>query len=206
MNTPYTTQAIARQAQTQQAQTQVGQTTPPSQQGTHKPSLRHLSHRHQTHRHQKTPKKPRYSHKTQHIGKDSTPSQTNAQNAQKGANTGANTRGNGKSLGMGSNLRPNTPQATAKTLPTTRQRADLSRLPSPLEFYSKYGLTLKGGGLWRSALCPFHGDTHPSLSINTQHGGYCCHVCGAKGDRVGFYMARFGVDFVQACQELGLYD
>lgn len=85
-------------------------------------------------------------------------------------------------------------------------KADLSRLPAPVDFYFNQGLTLKGGGVWRSALCPFHQDKNPSLSINTEHGGYICHVCNAHGDMVGFYMALYGVDFVQACKDLDLYD
>lgn len=86
-----------------------------------------------------------------------------------------------------------------------RQRADLERLPLPVDFYSRF-LSLKGGGQWRLALCPFHQDKRPSLSINTLHGGYICHTCGAKGDRIRFYMEFMGVDFVQACKDLGLYD
>lgn len=31
------------------------------------------------------------------------------------------------------------------------------------------------------ALCPFHNDTNPSLSVNPVKGVYYCHSCGAKG-------------------------
>lgn len=34
---------------------------------------------------------------------------------------------------------------------------------------------------WR-ALCPFHADTDPSLSINPDKGVYLCRACGAAGD------------------------
>ncbi|WP_228130416.1 CHC2 zinc finger domain-containing protein [Moraxella caprae] len=84
------------------------------------------------------------------------------------------------------NARPNaqsaggqTSLATAPHAPNQRQKANLARLPDPYSFYSRY-LTVKGGGLWRLAVCPFHDDTRPSLSLNMQHGGYICHTCGAK--------------------------
>ena len=32
------------------------------------------------------------------------------------------------------------------------------------------------------ALCPFHDDTNPSLSINTEDGLYYCHSCNATGN------------------------
>lgn len=136
------------------------------------------SNRHQSHRHRPTLKKPRYAHKVGKQCNHSTPAPNHTTNAQKGANT---------------------------PYQYERQRADLSRLPTPTDFYYRHGLTLKGGGVWRSAVCPFHDDTHPSLSINTTHGGYICHVCGASGDMMAFYMNRYHVDFVQACKELDLY-
>ncbi|OOS02158.1 CHC2 zinc finger [Moraxella cuniculi DSM 21768] len=157
--------------------------------------------RHHAYRHRHAPKNPRYAHKVKQQGKTNNP----APNAPKNAQNRANSRANNTSLSTYGKSYPNNRQSSAKTVPFTRQRADLSRLPCPIDFYHTYGLTLKGNGLWRAALCPFHGDTHPSLSINTEHGGYFCHVCGASGDMVGFYMARFGVSFVQACKDLDLY-
>lgn len=172
----------------------MGQTAPFAQR-------QQANNRHPANRHRYTPKKPRYAHKVQQQGKDT----STAQNPQKTAQNGANTMANKLGFGMSSTQHQPSRQHPAKTQPKQRQRADLSRLPSPLDFYHTYGLTLKGGGVWRSAVCPFHDDRHPSLSINTDHGGYICHVCGASGDMVGFYMARYGVDFVQACKDLDLY-
>lgn len=37
------------------------------------------------------------------------------------------------------------------------------------------------------ALCPFHDDGNPSLSINAGNGVYFCHGCGAGGDQFNFY-------------------
>lgn len=53
------------------------------------------------------------------------------------------------------------------------------------------------------ALCPFHDDTNPSLSINLKSGLYNCFSCGAKGDVYQFYQQRHGVDFKTAIDDLG---
>ena len=41
----------------------------------------------------------------------------------------------------------------------------------------RYGLQLDRRG---KALCPFHSDTHPSMSF--KNGGYYCFACNSKGD------------------------
>jgi hypothetical protein len=44
--------------------------------------------------------------------------------------------------------------------------------------------------IWRgdqgTALCPFHDDKKPSLSVNKAKRAFCCHACGAKGGLVDF--------------------
>ena len=53
-------------------------------------------------------------------------------------------------------------------------------LPDPEGYYaSREALHLTGRGRWRSAACPFHDDTRPSLRVNTETGAYRCMVCGA---------------------------
>ena len=48
---------------------------------------------------------------------------------------------------------------------------------------------------WYKALCPFHDDTKPSLSINLIHGGYRCRGrCKESGNIVQFYMKSHNVD------------
>lgn len=39
-----------------------------------------------------------------------------------------------------------------------------------------------------NALCPFHGDQKPSLSINLKKGVWNCHGCGARGGIIDFEM------------------
>lgn len=53
------------------------------------------------------------------------------------------------------------------------------------------------------ALCPFHDDTNPSLSINLKTGLFNCFACEAKGDVFAFYQRRHGCDFKTALNELG---
>lgn len=52
------------------------------------------------------------------------------------------------------------------------------------------------------ALCPFHDDKNPSLSVNLKSGAYHCHACGAKGDVFNFLQARYALTFPQAVQKL----
>jgi DNA primase len=79
-------------------------------------------------------------------------------------------------------------------------------LPSSITYYENQGIKLKGGGAWRDAVCPFHSDTKPSLRVNIEKGGYRCMVCGAHGgDVLAFHMHKHGLNFVDACKELGAW-
>jgi len=83
---------------------------------------------------------------------------------------------------------------------------DRERLPDPLGFFKREGLRLFGRGIWRSALCPFHDDTQPSLRINAETGAYRCMACGAKGgDVLAFHRQRHGLSFMQAARDLGAW-
>lgn len=80
------------------------------------------------------------------------------------------------------------------------------RLPDPVQYFEASGLRLIGRGIWRSALCPFHGDHNPSLRVDTESGAYRCMACGAKGgDVLAFHRARHGLSFVQAARDLGAW-
>jgi len=48
------------------------------------------------------------------------------------------------------------------------------------------------------ALCPFHEDKNPSLSVNLKTGLFKCFACEAQGDVFAFYMRRHGCDFKEA--------
>lgn len=54
-----------------------------------------------------------------------------------------------------------------------------------------------GSGMGQ-ALCPFHSDTRPSLSVNLNIGQWRCFGCDSKGSIFDFYMKKHGVDFPTA--------
>lgn len=77
-------------------------------------------------------------------------------------------------------------------------------LPNPETYFQGQGLKLLGHGEWRSAVCPFHEDTHPSLSVRLASGSFRCHACGERGgDVLAFHMKRHGLGFLDAARELG---
>ena len=52
------------------------------------------------------------------------------------------------------------------------------------------------------ALCPFHDDTHPSLSFCARRNTYRCFVCGAHGGVIDLVMNYLRKDFLDACRWL----
>ncbi len=91
--------------------------------------------------------------------------------------------------------------------PKTQGKFSRKALPTTFEYYTtQQGMSLKGGGEWLDAICPFHSDTKPSLRINIEKGAYRCMVCGARGgDVLAFHMHRHGLGFIQAAKELGAW-
>ena len=80
-------------------------------------------------------------------------------------------------------------------------------LPSAMAYYTREGLKLVGRGDWRSALCPFHGDKHPSLRVNIHTGGFRCMVCDARGgDVLAFHRMRTGLGFIEAAKALKAWE
>ncbi|MDY0331630.1 MAG: CHC2 zinc finger domain-containing protein [Thiomonas sp.] len=87
------------------------------------------------------------------------------------------------------------------------QRFDRARLPDPLAYYAAELGFISSGGVWRSALCPFHKDSHPSLRVNTQTGAFKCMSCGAHGgDVLDFQMQRYGLPFAAAAKAVGAWN
>ena len=52
------------------------------------------------------------------------------------------------------------------------------------------------------SLCPFHADSHPSLSYCKSKNMYRCFVCEAKGGTIDLVMRLLHVDFREACRWL----
>lgn len=81
------------------------------------------------------------------------------------------------------------------------------RLPDPADYYRGQGLKLSGKNEWKSALCPFHNDSKPSLRVRIDSGGFRCMVCGAHGgDVLAFHMQRHGLRFKEAARMLGAWE
>ncbi len=82
-----------------------------------------------------------------------------------------------------------------------------NKLPDPGTYYHAQGLKLIGGGEWKSAICPFHNDTRPSLRIRLDSGGFRCMACGARGgDVLAFHMQRYKMHFVDVAKALGSWE
>ena len=64
----------------------------------------------------------------------------------------------------------------------------------------KIQLIHKGSNI--TALCPFHKDTRPSLTISREKQIYKCFSCGAGGDVFRFLMDFDRKSFPEACKEL----
>ena len=52
------------------------------------------------------------------------------------------------------------------------------------------------------AICPFHDDTHPSLTFNTRRNSYRCYVCDAHGDPIDLVMNTLHKSFPDSCRWL----
>ncbi len=101
-----------------------------------------------------------------------------------------------------------TPAASRATMSSQKLLGhfDRSLLPTPAEYYARELGTLKGSGAWRTALCPFHDDSNPSLSVKLETGAYHCHACGeGGGDVLAFQRRKYGQDFKAACKTLGCW-
>jgi len=64
------------------------------------------------------------------------------------------------------------------------------------------GISLKKNGKGYTGRCPFHDDTHPSLSVNPQKNLWQCFGCGKGGDVIRFVELHDQVDFKEAVQRL----
>ncbi len=76
-------------------------------------------------------------------------------------------------------------------------------LPTAGQYYKSQDLKLTGGLEWKSALCPFHNDTIPSLRVRLDSGGFRCMACGVHGgDVLEFHRKRYNLSFFEAARAL----
>jgi DNA primase len=90
---------------------------------------------------------------------------------------------------------------------TRYKKTDTERLKRSIDtarFYSReteYLVRNEDG--WQSALCPIHGEHHPSLQVLIPDGAFRCLACGvAGGDVISFIMQKNRIGFLDAVHYL----
>ena len=63
-------------------------------------------------------------------------------------------------------------------------------------------LSLTKSGRNYKAICPFHADTHPSLSISEEKQIFNCFVCGTGGNVFTFLQKHLGISYIEAVKEV----
>lgn len=64
------------------------------------------------------------------------------------------------------------------------------------------GIALKKIGREFVALCPWHNDSNPSLTVNDQKNLCFCFACGGGSDAIAFVEQKFGLGFSDAIQRI----
>lgn len=83
-------------------------------------------------------------------------------------------------------------------------RADIDRVRSATNLLELVGAvtTIRRTGRSHKAVCPFHQEKTPSLSLDPGRGVYYCFGCGKKGDVFTFIQETQGLDFNEAVEML----
>ena len=71
-----------------------------------------------------------------------------------------------------------------------------------VDVIERYVPIKKQGQNWFGC-CPFHAEKSASFSVDERKQFYHCFGCGAHGDVISFVMEFSGLEFVEACKELG---
>ena len=89
---------------------------------------------------------------------------------------------------------------TTLKLETKMKKFEIDRLRSlPIESVAeRIGLTVTK----HKSLCPYHDDSHPSLSFSVSKNTFRCYVCGAHGGTIDLAMKVLNKPFIEACQWL----
>jgi putative DNA primase/helicase len=79
-------------------------------------------------------------------------------------------------------------------------------LPEPAVYYAGELQGLKTRYERATSKCPFHGDDHPSFSVNLLTGAYNCFSCGERGkDVLDFQKRRYCQTFQEAAKAIGAW-
>ena len=65
---------------------------------------------------------------------------------------------------------------------------------------SYLNVTKKGRNYW--AICPFHDDTNPSMSISPERKMFRCFVCGTSGSAITFVQKYEHISFIEALKKV----
>lgn len=84
---------------------------------------------------------------------------------------------------------------------TKQEIQELKTSLSIREVIGRYTTLRRVGRRWMG-LCPFHGDRHPSLSVNEEKGSFVCYACGERGDVFAFVSKIEKVGFAEAAKRL----
>ncbi len=90
------------------------------------------------------------------------------------------------------------PRVTQSSLAHLQDRIDI------IDVISSY-IDVRKVGANFVALCPFHDDKTPSMSISATKGLYHCFACGASGDAIKFVMEYERLEFYDAIQKLASF-
>lgn len=84
---------------------------------------------------------------------------------------------------------------------TKQEIQELKASLSIREVIGRYTKLSRVGHRWMG-LCPFHGDRHPSLSVNEEKKTFVCYACGEKGDVFAFVGKMENIGFQEAVKKL----
>lgn len=79
---------------------------------------------------------------------------------------------------------------------------ELKRSVGILDVLGRYGIEVRKQGAKPMALCPFHEDHNPSLSIDPVQNVWHCFGCGKGGSVIDFVMEKEGIPFKEAADRL----
>ena len=82
----------------------------------------------------------------------------------------------------------------------------MTERPDIIEVIEAAGVSLRRCGKELVGLCLFHGDKHPSFTVNVEKQVWFCFACAEGGDAIRFIEKLHGVGFKEALQKLGMQD
>ena len=97
------------------------------------------------------------------------------------------------------------PTMTPTTKPSASARIDGRQVKGStdiVDVIQRRGVALKRIGSELVGLCPFHKDSHPSLSVNAEKKLWTCRACGKGGSQIDFVMLSDGLSFNDALMRI----